>query len=487
MSYHYKLDGKSLKTGKATIYIVYRSNGTEVAKSMGVTVNPKHFNSTTGRVSSKDAQFIEKNERIQQRTDEFQAAIRDVEMFGQPVTKATIDAIIQSDNDWKQQRESELVGVHAKGWQEVSENEARLAELREEMKQTRWLVWRDKYILEEALPREERYQRMIHDLQQQLAALDAEAAEIRDQITHIQEEAGFVSSALFVDKLNEYCKIKLLNMSMQKQTVSNYKLIATAVNKFNPRLQLKDMDLQFFQDFQAHLVDRGVTNNSIRGMMTRIKGIYLYFADDLNLPTGFFSKFEQVKARKDENILFLTPEELAELESLPLKPRVHQEVRQQFLFAVETGLRRSDYNITAANIKGREIVVTTQKTGKTVSIPATDKALQLFNEAGQNFRLIPESQFNQTLRLICQKMKTMQSESLKTLQVGSKVTTKSFKKWQRMTSHVARKTFVENAVAKGIELIAIAEWLGHSDTTMLTKHYANTKMIAKREAHKLFE
>ena len=54
-----------------------------------------------------------------------------------------------------------------------------------------------------------------------------------------------------------------------------------------------------------------------------------------------------------------------------------------------------------------------------------------------------------------------------------------------MTSHVARKTFVENAVAKGVELIAIAEWLGHSDTQMLQKHYAHKGQIAKREAHKL--
>ena len=54
-----------------------------------------------------------------------------------------------------------------------------------------------------------------------------------------------------------------------------------------------------------------------------------------------------------------------------------------------------------------------------------------------------------------------------------------------MTSHVARKTFVENAVSKGIELIAIAEWLGHSDTQMLQKHYAHKGQIAKREAYKL--
>jgi len=93
--------------------------------------------------------------------------------------------------------------------------------------------------------------------------------------------------------------------------------------------------------------------------------------------------------------------------------------------------------------------------------------------------------FNQTLRIICQRMPLMDKVSMKTLTIGNRVTQKPYRKWQRMSSHVARKTFVENAVAKGVELIAIAEWLGHVDTVMLQKHYANKRQIAKREAVKL--
>lgn len=484
-NYHYKVDGKSLKTGKATVYLVYRSNGKEVAKSMGVTVNPKHFNSTIGRISSKDALYLEKNERIQQKTVEFQRAIRDLESVGQAVNKQAVDFALQLAPEVYAEIKAEWSANLEKGWDVVSQHEARIEELNAEIAELRRLVWGQKFAFEYHLPKQERYERMIYDQQQRLAAIDTEAAEIRAHITSMQEEIGIVSSATFVDKLEEYCNMKLLDTSIQKQTVGNYKLIATAVNKFNPRLQLKDMDLQFFQEFQAHLVARGVTNNSVRGMMSRIKGIYKHFADDLNLPVAFLSKFKQVKAAKDENVLFLTPEEIAELKALPLTARVHKEVRQQFLFAVETGLRRSDYNITAGNVVGREFIVTTKKTKKQVNIPATDEALRIFNEAGQTFRLIPESQFNQTLRLICQKMPSMQATSIKTLQVGREIIIKPYEKWQRMSSHVARKTFVENAVAKGADLIAIAEWLGHTDTVMLQKHYANKKQIAKREAHKI--
>ena len=485
--FYYKIKGVSPKSGKGTVYVIYR-NGTEVAKSCGVTVNPKHFNSSTGKVSSRDVLFVNKNAQIQERTEAFQRACGFIEEYlDTPVTREAVEIGLQFEAEAPERvKEGRIVRI-AQYREGISQKEARIEELKEELKELRKSVSFGKFLMDIdlGLSQEEKTDRLLTDYQKRLTALNDETAEVLCDIYELQQEAGIISGALFVEKIEEYCQIKLLNASMQPQTKGNYDLIATAINNFNPRLQMDDMNLQFFQEFQSHLMGRGVTNNSIRGMLSRIKGIYKYFADDHNLPTGFFSKFEQVKATKDENVLFLSPEELVELEALPLKARVHREVRQQFLFAVETGLRRSDYNITAANIKGREIIVTTKKTGKQVNIPATDKALRLFNEAGQSFRLIPESQFNQTLRLICQKMETMQVDSIKSFQVGKKITQKTFKKWQRMTSHVARKTFVENAVAKGVELIAIAEWLGHSDTQMLQKHYAHKGQIAKREAHKL--
>lgn len=482
--FYFKIKGVSPKTTKGTVYVIYRTDTTEVAKSTGVSVNPKHFNSSVGKVSSKDGLYLDKNAVIQAVTAAFQRACLFVETYVGKVTKSAIDIQMAAELEGQETNKHQRIVKESQGREAVCKGEARIGELERELKELRGRVWSNKFTLDYHLSKRERYERMIHDQQQRLAAVNVEAAEIRAYITKMQEEIGVVSSASFKDKLNEFIRIQRLN-NVKESTLGNYRVILNTVEKYNKQLQLKDIDLTFFQEFQAHLVARGVTNNSIRGILSRIKGIYKYFADDEGLPLGFFSKFKMVKAGTDENVVFLYPTELAELEALPLTARVHKEVRAQFLFAVETGLRRSDYNITAANIQGNEIVLATQKTGKQVAIPLTDKARQLFSEAGQTFRLIPESQFNQTLRLICKRMESMNAASLKTFSVGNKVTQKNYEKWQRMTSHVARKTFVENAVYKGVELIAIAEWLGHVDTQMLQKHYANKKQIAKREAHKI--
>jgi site-specific recombinase XerD/uncharacterized small protein (DUF1192 family) len=480
----YKIKGISKKTGLGTVYAVYRDDSAETVKSTGVTVKASHFNLKTGKVSTKDGFHPEKNARIQAVTAAFEMVVRDIQARGLPVNQITVGVCMQAqaeelDRPPKSHSHS-LDEVH----KDLAAQEEEITSLEAELKSKKVRFQHYKYIMDLALPKHERHARIIIEQQQHLATLESESAEIKEYIAVLQEEAGNSRGILFTDKLEDYCNVQRLN-HIKESTLGNYTVIANTVKRYDPHLKLREMNLAFFQEFQAHLIARGVTNNSIRGILSRMKGIYKYFADDLDLPTGFFTRFKMVKASKDENVLYLTPDELSELEALPLTARVHKEVRSQFMFACETGLRRSDYNITADNIQANEIVLATQKTGKQVSIPLTNKARQIFIEAGQSFRLIPESQFNQTLRIICQRMPLMDKVSMKTLTIGNKVTQKPYRKWQRMSSHVARKTFVENAVAKGVELIAIAEWLGHVDTVMLQKHYANKKQIAKREAVKL--
>ena len=480
----YKIKGISKKTGLGTVYAVYRDDSSETVKSTGVTVKPNHFNLKTGKVSTKDGFHPEKNTKIQAVTAAFEMVVRDIQARGLPVNQITVGASMQAQAEEQATPAKTYSHSINAGHKDLIEQEEEVRSLEAQLKSKKAKLQHYKYIIDLTLPKLERHAKIIAEQQQHLASLDVEAAEIREYIAVLQEEAGNSRGILFNEKLEEYCNIQRLN-HIKESTLGNYTVIANTVRKYNPQLKMKEMNLLFFQEFQAHLIARGVTNNSVRGILSRMKGIYKYFADDLDLPTGFFSKFKMVKASKDENVLYMTPDELSELEALPLTARVHKEVRSQFLFACETGLRRSDYNITADNIQDNEIVLATQKTGKQVSIPLTNKAKQIFLDANQSFRLIPESQFNQTLRIICQRMTLMDKVSMKTLTIGNRVTQKPYRKWQRMSSHVARKTFVENAVAKGVELIAIAEWLGHVDTVMLQKHYANKKQIAKREAVKL--
>jgi integrase len=58
-------------------------------------------------------------------------------------------------------------------------------------------------------------------------------------------------------------------------------------------------------------------------------------------------------------------------------------------------------------------------------------------------------------------------------------------KWEAMSSHVGRKTAINNWLNKGIRESVVAKWVGHKNTKMIEKHYQNYEAASETEALKL--
>ena len=68
---------------------------------------------------------------------------------------------------------------------------------------------------------------------------------------------------------------------------------------------------------------------------------------------------------------------------------------------------------------------------------------------------------------------------------GTETVTVEKPKYKALTSHVARKTFIDKAISKGASIMTVAQWVGHADIETIQKHYANKAELAKREAYKI--
>jgi site-specific recombinase XerD len=294
-----------------------------------------------------------------------------------------------------------------------------------------------------------------------------------------------------VDLIGNYKKLKEHGhggtVKIKAGSLKAFDVLANMVARYDRGLLLTDVDLSRMNAFQQHLVDRGVVNSSIRETLGKFRTVFRHYATLHGMEVGWMNQFNYVQDADGEanETLFLSAVELAELEALDIPPanRAQREVRRQFLFGVETGLRRSDYQVSQDNVKGRELVVKTTKTGKVARIPFTDKARALF--AVGPFRLFIEAQFNQALRAMCKRLPSMQHGVTVYTPVGSETKEDVFSKWELMTSHVARKTYAHNALSRGASTTAVAEWLAHKSTAMLDKHYTNKKALARQEAHKV--
>lgn len=133
-----------------------------------------------------------------------------------------------------------------------------------------------------------------------------------------------------------------------------------------------------------------------------------------------------------------------------------------FLVGAWTGLRFSDYSkLTTKNIKGDFLHVTQQKTGGRVTIPLHPTVRAIFERnGGRPPKGISPQTLNKYLKEIAKAagfMGYVEKVSTK----GGKRVTERFEKWERVTSHTARRSFATNLYKADFPAESIMQITGH--------------------------
>lgn len=437
---YYKLRKIGKKTGQGTVYVVHRFGQSELAKTTGVNVLPSEFNPKTGKVNGKNSLFPELNAQIQAVAGRMERAVRNARGEGLLPTTATVEACY-----------SKLVSV-----------DAALPDLRDG-----------------AEVAADDLKRQMADLREQLAQKESAYA---DMLLAAGLANGPDPKALFTDKIADFLATR---PNYRPATVSGYRDLGSMIAKFRPSLQLADINLGFLQDFQRHLLDKELRNQSVRVILDRLKAIYSHFAEDEGLSLGLFRRFKPIPALANDNVIYLTPEEIDAIAALEIKAATLRQVQQQFLFACETGLRHSDLYITAANVVGEELRVTTRKKQKTVTVPLTERAKAILKGPCFPFKPIHVNHYNKAIQQVCKKAPVLKVPVTVTHYSGAKTFVETRMKWQLISSHVARKSAINNWLAKGVRETVVADWAGHSDLKMLRRHYQNREAASRQEAVKI--
>ena len=169
---------------------------------------------------------------------------------------------------------------------------------------------------------------------------------------------------------------------------------------------------------------------------------------------------------------FLSAEELSKLSDAYISNKIideqEKEVLQYFLFSCYTGLRYSDLKmLKTSSIKNNILHINMHKTNCLVSIPLSQKALQLLPN-----KINSESDY--VFRVYCNKVT---NRVLK--QVG-----KRYGIPKKLTCHVARHTFATVSIILGIPIEVVSKLLGHS-SLKTTQIYAKiVDSVKEREMEK---
>ena len=195
-----------------------------------------------------------------------------------------------------------------------------------------------------------------------------------------------------------------------------------------------------------------------------------------------------------KTIIYLTIEELGKLQNveIPIGKNYLSQVRDVFLFCCFTSLRYSDVKALrkADIINGNAIRVITQKTTDGLIIELNEKAQSILakykdyqSKDGCALPVISNQKYNEYLKELGE-LAELNEETRIVYYKGSQRYDEFYPKYQLLTSHVARRTFVVTALLLGIPVEVIIRWTGHSDYDALKPYVAIVDQLKKAEMKK---
>ena len=197
-----------------------------------------------------------------------------------------------------------------------------------------------------------------------------------------------------------------------------------------------------------------------------------------------------------KKVIFLDWEELQQLYYFDYGAHVSlSNTRDVFCFCAFTGLRFSDAaRLRWSDIKGDTISIVTQKTSDPLVIELNKYSRGIIQRCAQRRKLMPTDKVLPVVSI--QKSNEHLKDCAMLAQIDEPLRLVSYRgarreeqevlKWEVITTHCARRTFVVNALRLGIPAEVIMKWTGHSDFKAM-KPYVDIVDELKRKNMQLFD
>lgn len=239
--------------------------------------------------------------------------------------------------------------------------------------------------------------------------------------------------------------------------------------------------------FKDYLIERGIAANSRAKYMSVLQSIIQRAINrgyECPCELGKIKGEMTVQGEASESV-YVTHSELVRLWEYPPTTDVERFARAAFLIGCYTGARISDViTISESNINGTELLFNSKKTHSTSRVPLHPYVMELlpylkgslYDE--DSIRVV----VGREIKKICKAIGMTDKVTL--YRRGQYMTVP---KWQVISCHTSRKTFVTLLYLDGWKLAQISKMAGHSNTAMTEKYLCvsyNDEVTGRREFFK---
>lgn len=237
-------------------------------------------------------------------------------------------------------------------------------------------------------------------------------------------------------------------------------------------LTFEDITEAFKADFIAYLQAQGLKNNTVRLMLNKLR-TFIKNAHKRGIVSEDITKRVKLSIPEEEtDNTYLTEREIETLYNMEGMGERLENVRDLFLIGCLTGLRFSDFtqireeNIQQIEHNGKQVeclVKSSKKTNNRVFIPLTNPMLKatLQKHGMKAPKVISSQKLNAYLKELAQ-LAGFTDE----VELNGKV----YQKWEKVTSHTARRSFATNAYKRGVPVPDIMKFTGHKTIAAFMKY-----------------
>jgi integrase len=289
-------------------------------------------------------------------------------------------------------------------------------------------------------------------------------------------------------------------------TYKNYASKARHVSYFWTNKRLSDITKPDIELFRVHLLEKGLSVKTITDIFTIVRGIWSYAFDIGAIEKNPLSRISNLKSDKMDT--FADPFTLKEIDRIQSVRTMRQQDINMVMFACWCGLSVSELIALSwddVDIDNWTVHVKRARVGTEYKVPkerSRDRIVELIEPA----KLWLQRQMQSTYLQLPSIIEVRQRNNITTKEETIRLVFKngqsnqpwhyaSLHRW--LTGHLkragvrhrgpnqARHTFASQMVSNYVSLEWISRQLGHSDTSMVKKHYAkwipddSPKMAAK--------
>lgn len=303
----------------------------------------------------------------------------------------------------------------------------------------------------------------------------------RGKAQHAPQRGLFAYIENFIQERTASPKFKATSIKQYHNLFNKLKEFAQKRGK--RRLNFSDITPEFWEKYRDFLYAQNLAENTVHKLLRTLKTILADAAErgatnEVEVYTN--TKRLGVKAEPVQKI-YLSLAELEILFNLDLSgsPKLAR-IRDLFLIGSFTGLRFSDFTQIRpehfTTIDGVEVLeIDTEKTGERVVIPVHPYVRAILKRnGGEPPRGISNQKMNDYLKELGERAGFTEPFII-TKKIGGEKVSQTFRKFELLSTHTARRSFATNAFKENVPALAIMKITGHRTEAAFMRYIQITK------------